>query len=34
MVKRRRRVEGWRLFMLSSIGITQLPERICRPLEN
>jgi hypothetical protein len=27
-------VEGWRLFMLSSIEITTLQERICRPLEN
>src|SRR5215467_3535232 len=27
-------VEGWRVFMLSSIEITTLQERICRPLEN
>jgi hypothetical protein len=27
-------VEGWRLFMLGSIEITTLQERICRPLEN
>jgi hypothetical protein len=26
-------VEGWRSFMLSSIEITLLSERICRPFE-